>query len=84
MSLGQHSKAESCYRDLIDRNQENYAYIEGLEKAMKLATTEERLALYQQLIREYPKSHVIKRMPLLVSTGKCVELLAYVGCVSDL
>lgn len=69
MALGQQSKAESCYRDLIDRNHENYDYLEGLEKAMNLTTTDERLALYQQLIREYPRSHVMKRMPLIVSSG---------------
>ena len=37
---------------------------------MVLSTTEERLELYDELIKEYPRSHVIKRLPFLISSGK--------------
>ena len=70
LALGQHKKAELLYRDLISRNTENYGYLEGLEKSLNLKTPEERLALYAELITEYPRSHCIKRMPLLISTGE--------------
>ena len=70
LALGQHKKAELLYRDLISRNTENYGYLEGLEKSLNLKTPEERLALYAELIIEYPRSHCIKRMPLLIATGE--------------
>ena len=72
LALGEYKKAELLYRDLISRNQENYAYLEGLEKSLKLTTPNERLALYAELLIDYPRSHCIKRMPLLISTGKFV------------
>ena len=70
LALDQHKKAELLYRDLISRNTENYGYLEGLEKSLNLKTPEERLALYAELIIEYPRSHCIKRMPLLIATGE--------------
>ena len=69
LALGQYRKAELLYRDLNQRNPENYSYLEGLEKAMLLTMPEERLKLYEELAKEYPRSHVIKRMPLLISSG---------------
>ena len=70
LAMGRNAKAELLYRDLVKRNPENYSYLEGLEKAMSLKTAEERLALYEQLVKDYPRSHVIKRMPLLISSGE--------------
>ena len=79
LALGQYRKAELLYRDLIQRNPENYSYLDGLEKSMLLTTAEERLKLYEELAKEYPRSHIIRRMPLLISSGMssgkfCVNL----------
>ena len=74
LALGQYRKAELLYRDLIQRNSENYSYLRGLEKAMLLTTPEERLKLYAELAKEYPRSHVIKRMPLLISSGMSYKI----------
>lgn len=82
LALGQHKKAELLYRDLISRNTENYGYLEGLEKALNLKTPEERLALYAELIIEYPRSHCIKRMPLLIATGGSFKYNYYTAVVN--
>ncbi len=63
-------EAGKIYRTLIDRNSENCSYHHKLEECLMLDSEEARLAHYKQMAADFPRSHVIRRMPLLITTGK--------------
>ncbi len=69
MERGQLREAEVIYRDLVHRNPSNKFYLEQLEKCLGLEDLEARLKHYLQLQEEYPRSHVIRRMPLTFTNG---------------
>ncbi|KAG0231137.1 hypothetical protein BGW42_000488 [Actinomortierella wolfii] len=81
MALERYSEAETIYRGLIRENPDNFAYIEGLQKSLKLyvdpaqqspsAEEQEKiLALFDELQKAYPRSNAAKRLPLRVATGE--------------
>ena len=61
--------AEQLYRSLINRNPENYHYHQCLVNCLKLETQDELLQHYRELQEQYPRSHVIRRLPLVLATG---------------
>ena len=63
-------EAGKIYRTLIDRNSENYMYHRKLEECLMLDSEEAKLDHYKKLALDFPRSHVIRRMPLLISTGE--------------
>ncbi|XP_064405279.1 N-alpha-acetyltransferase 15, NatA auxiliary subunit-like [Halichondria panicea] len=69
MEYGQMNDAEVIYKDLVHRNPSNCFYLEQLEKCLGLDDPDSRLKLNTQLQEEYPRSHVIRRMPLTFTTG---------------
>lgn len=69
MDMRSYYEAELLYCELIHRNPENYLYHKRLEQCLKLETEDDKLAHYRELASEYPRSHVIRRMPLLISSG---------------
>ena len=69
---GQWKEAEQIYRDLVHRNPANHFYLEQLEKCLGLDDIDSRLKFYSQLQEEYPRSHVIRRLPLTFTTGQLV------------
>ena len=75
LRLQRYSEAELVYRELLLRNSENYSYHEKLEQSLRLGTQEDRMAHYKELAVEFPRSHVIRKMPLLISSGECDVLL---------
>ncbi|XP_030056406.1 N-alpha-acetyltransferase 16, NatA auxiliary subunit isoform X1 [Microcaecilia unicolor] len=76
LRLGRVSEAAKVYRDLIDRNAENWCYYEGLEQSLQPSTLEERLQLYEEVSKRYSRALTPRRIPLNFVTGeKCQELL---------
>ncbi|KAF9972234.1 hypothetical protein BGZ73_004674 [Actinomortierella ambigua] len=85
MALDRYEEAEAIYRGLVKENPDNFAYIEGLQKSLKLyfptgdkqqggsqpsAEEQEKiLALFDELQKLYPRSNACKRLPLRVATG---------------
>uniref|UniRef100_A0A671VB98 N-alpha-acetyltransferase 15, NatA auxiliary subunit a n=1 Tax=Sparus aurata TaxID=8175 RepID=A0A671VB98_SPAAU len=63
---------EACevYRKLQERNPENWAYYQGLEKALKPGGVEERQKIYEDSWVKFPKGLVPRRLPLNFLTGK--------------
>ncbi|XP_034545567.1 N-alpha-acetyltransferase 15, NatA auxiliary subunit-like [Notolabrus celidotus] len=63
---------EACevYTKLQERNPENWAYYQGLEKALKPESTEERQKIYEDSWSKFPKGLVPRRLPLNFLTGE--------------
>lgn len=70
LRLGRLDESADVYRGLLDRSPENWAYYKGLEKALKPATMEERLKIYEDSWIKYPRGLVPRRLPLNFLTGE--------------
>ncbi|XP_077135306.1 N-alpha-acetyltransferase 15, NatA auxiliary subunit isoform X1 [Ranitomeya variabilis] len=70
LRLGRLEESADVYRGLLDRSPENWAYYKGLEKALKPATMEERLKIYEDSWIKYPRGLVPRRLPLNFLTGE--------------
>eukprot|EP00731_Ephydatia_muelleri_P031037 Em0022g551a len=75
LEKNQHTSAELIYRDLIDRNPDNSAYYEQLEKCLKITSAEDRLAFYEKMLEQYPRSHLVKRKMMICASGSKFEEL---------
>uniref|UniRef100_A0A8C1BWF5 N-alpha-acetyltransferase 15, NatA auxiliary subunit b n=1 Tax=Cyprinus carpio carpio TaxID=630221 RepID=A0A8C1BWF5_CYPCA len=69
LSLERFEEAADVYRRLQERNPENWSYYHGLEKALKPASTEEKLKIYEEAWEKYPKGLVPRRLPLSFLSG---------------
>uniref|UniRef100_A0A667ZFT2 N-alpha-acetyltransferase 15, NatA auxiliary subunit a n=1 Tax=Myripristis murdjan TaxID=586833 RepID=A0A667ZFT2_9TELE len=67
LKLDRHEEASEVYRRLQERNPENWAYYQGLEKALKLA---DHLKLYEEAWVKFPKGLVPRRLPLNFLSGE--------------
>ncbi|KAG5833095.1 N-alpha-acetyltransferase 16, NatA auxiliary subunit-like [Anguilla rostrata] len=70
LKLGRSEEAARAYRILIDRNAENWAYYEGLERALQPGTMEKRLQIYEEVGNRHPKALSLRRLPLNFLTGE--------------
>ncbi|KAM6953228.1 N-alpha-acetyltransferase 15, NatA auxiliary subunit-like [Aplochiton taeniatus] len=70
LKLERPDEALEVYRNLQERNPENWAYYQGLEKALKPASVEERQKIYEEAWVKYPKGLVPRRLPLTFLTGE--------------
>ncbi|XP_069882783.1 N-alpha-acetyltransferase 16, NatA auxiliary subunit isoform X2 [Dipodomys merriami] len=70
LRLGRLKEASEVFKNLIDRNAENWCYYEGLEKALQLSTLEERLQIYEEISQQHPRAIVPRRLPLNLVTGE--------------
>uniref|UniRef100_A0AAR2JQV8 N-alpha-acetyltransferase 15, NatA auxiliary subunit n=1 Tax=Pygocentrus nattereri TaxID=42514 RepID=A0AAR2JQV8_PYGNA len=70
LNLRRFEESADVYRRLQERNPENWSYYRGLEKALKPATTEERLKIYEEAWVKYPKGLVPRRLPLNFLSGE--------------
>uniref|UniRef100_A0A674APE9 N-alpha-acetyltransferase 15, NatA auxiliary subunit a n=1 Tax=Salmo trutta TaxID=8032 RepID=A0A674APE9_SALTR len=70
LQLDRSEEATEVYRQLQERNPENWAYYQGLEKALKPVSIEERQKLYEEAWVKYPKGLVPRRLPLTFLTGE--------------
>ncbi|XP_077014482.1 N-alpha-acetyltransferase 16, NatA auxiliary subunit isoform X3 [Tamandua tetradactyla] len=85
LKLGRLKEAGEVFKNLIDRNAENWCYYEGLEKALQLSslgpflphgTLEERLQIYEEISKQHPRAISPRRLPLnLVPGEKFRELM---------
>uniref|UniRef100_A0A8D0EDR6 N-alpha-acetyltransferase 16, NatA auxiliary subunit n=1 Tax=Salvator merianae TaxID=96440 RepID=A0A8D0EDR6_SALMN len=64
LKLGRLKEASEVYKDLIDRNAENWYYYEGLEKALQPRSLEERLEIYEEISKLHPRAVSPRRLPL--------------------
>ncbi|XP_041046535.1 N-alpha-acetyltransferase 15, NatA auxiliary subunit a isoform X2 [Cetorhinus maximus] len=70
LKLNRLKEAAEVYRRLLERNPENWAYYEGLEKALRPVNVEERLDVYENAWTKYPKGLVPRRLPLNFLSGE--------------
>uniref|UniRef100_A0ABM5FZM3 N-alpha-acetyltransferase 16, NatA auxiliary subunit isoform X2 n=1 Tax=Pogona vitticeps TaxID=103695 RepID=A0ABM5FZM3_9SAUR len=70
LKLGRLKEASEIYKELIDRNSENWHYYEGLEKALQARTLEQRLEVYEGISRQHPRAVSPRRLPLNFVTGE--------------
>ncbi|XP_073899412.1 N-alpha-acetyltransferase 16, NatA auxiliary subunit isoform X2 [Castor canadensis] len=70
LKLGRLKEASEIFKNLIDRNAENWCYYEGLEKALQLSTLEERLQIYEEICKQYPRAISPRRLPLSLVPGE--------------
>ncbi|XP_030817727.1 N-alpha-acetyltransferase 16, NatA auxiliary subunit isoform X3 [Camarhynchus parvulus] len=64
LKLGRLKEAGEVYKELIERNAENWYYYEGLEKALQPSTLEERLQIYEEVSKRHPRAVSPRRLPL--------------------
>uniref|UniRef100_A0A8C2HZ91 N(alpha)-acetyltransferase 15, NatA auxiliary subunit b n=1 Tax=Cyprinus carpio TaxID=7962 RepID=A0A8C2HZ91_CYPCA len=69
LNLERFEEAADVYRQLQERNPENWSYYHGLEKALKPASTQEKLKIYEEAWEKYPKGLVPRRLPLSFLSG---------------
>uniref|UniRef100_UPI00358E91D4 N-alpha-acetyltransferase 16, NatA auxiliary subunit-like n=1 Tax=Myxine glutinosa TaxID=7769 RepID=UPI00358E91D4 len=62
-------EAAEVYRGLLERNPDNTIYYRGLESALKPDTVEERLQIYLDVGRAFPRALTPKRLPLSFVSG---------------
>ncbi|XP_060089542.1 N-alpha-acetyltransferase 16, NatA auxiliary subunit isoform X1 [Heteronotia binoei] len=70
LKLGRLKEASEVYRELIDRNAENWPYYEGLERALQPRTLEDRLQIYEEISKRHPRAVSPRRLPLNFVTGE--------------
>ncbi|CAH6823941.1 N-alpha-acetyltransferase 16, NatA auxiliary subunit isoform X2 [Phodopus roborovskii] len=70
LKLGRLKEASEVFKNLIDRNAENWCYYEGLEKALQLSSLEERLQIYEEISKQHPRAVLPRRLPLNLVPGK--------------
>lgn len=70
LSLDWAGEATEVYHRLLERNPENWSYYQGLEKALKPKSVEEKQKIYEDAWIKYPKGLVPRRLPLSFLTGE--------------
>ncbi|XP_040137395.1 N-alpha-acetyltransferase 16, NatA auxiliary subunit isoform X6 [Ictidomys tridecemlineatus] len=70
LKLGRLKDASEVFKNLIDRNAENWYYYEGLEKALQPSTWEERLQIYEEISKQHPRAISPRRLPLNLIPGE--------------
>ncbi|XP_029021750.1 N-alpha-acetyltransferase 15, NatA auxiliary subunit a [Betta splendens] len=70
LKLERPEEATEVYSRLQERNPENWAYYQGLEKALKPGSVSERLKIFEQSWVKFPKGLVPRRLPLNFVTGE--------------
>ncbi|XP_067313355.1 N-alpha-acetyltransferase 15, NatA auxiliary subunit a [Pseudorasbora parva] len=70
LKLDRAGEAAEVYRRLLERNPENWSYYQGLEKALKPKSAEDKQKIYEDAWIKYPKGLVPRRLPLSFLTGE--------------
>ncbi|XP_059129272.1 N-alpha-acetyltransferase 16, NatA auxiliary subunit isoform X2 [Peromyscus eremicus] len=70
LKLGRLKEASDVFKNLLDRNAENWHYYEGLEKALQLRSSDERLQIYEEISKQHPRAVSPRRLPLNFVPGK--------------
>ncbi|MCJ8733750.1 hypothetical protein PDJAM_G00227270 [Pangasius djambal] len=64
LELDRAGEATEVYRHLQERNPENWSYYQGLERALKPGSVEEKQQIYEDVWVKFPKGLVPRRLPL--------------------
>ncbi|TRY54747.1 hypothetical protein DNTS_031270, partial [Danionella cerebrum] len=70
LNLDLAGEATEVYHQLLERNPENWSYYQGLEKALKPKSAEEKQKIYEDALVKFPKGLVPRRVPLNFLTGE--------------
>ncbi|XP_023685420.2 N-alpha-acetyltransferase 15, NatA auxiliary subunit-like isoform X1 [Paramormyrops kingsleyae] len=70
LKLERMEEAGEVYRQLQERNPENWSYYRGLEKALRPATLEEKQKIYEDAWVKFPKALLSRRLPLNFLRGE--------------
>uniref|UniRef100_A0A8C1T8Y2 N(alpha)-acetyltransferase 15, NatA auxiliary subunit a n=1 Tax=Cyprinus carpio TaxID=7962 RepID=A0A8C1T8Y2_CYPCA len=70
LKLDRAGEATEVYHRLLERNPENWSYYQGLEKALKPKSVEEKQKIYEDAWVKYPKGLLPRRLPLSFLTGE--------------
>nr|XP_020466922.1 N-alpha-acetyltransferase 15, NatA auxiliary subunit-like [Monopterus albus] len=70
LKLERPQEASEVYRRLQERNPENWAYYQGLEKALRPGSAEEHQKIYEEAWVKFPRGLVPRRLPLNFLTGE--------------
>ena len=71
----QHKEAAEIFRGLADRNPENHSYYFLLLDAIQAKTVDQKLALYDEYKKKFPKAQTPQRLPLDVAQGDAFRAL---------
>jgi peptide alpha-N-acetyltransferase len=74
ISLKRLYQASLVYKELLERNPENFFYFKRLEETRRPATVEERLKICTEVADQNRFASVARRLPLSFLTGKHFEL----------
>ncbi|XP_069496625.1 N-alpha-acetyltransferase 16, NatA auxiliary subunit isoform X2 [Ambystoma mexicanum] len=69
LKLGRLKEAATVYRELINRNSENWIYYKGLEKTLQPCSLEDMLRIYEEVGKKHPRAVSPRRLPLNIVTG---------------
>ncbi|ELU08201.1 hypothetical protein CAPTEDRAFT_222736 [Capitella teleta] len=70
MKLNRKEECIKVYQELLERNPECWSYYHNLEEAVKPATVEERMKLYDDAAEKFPRAQAPRRLPLNFLTGE--------------
>lgn len=73
IKLGRPDEARQIFENLLERNPENWAYYEGLERSSLAESEADRLAIYTTYTSKYPRAAAPKRLPLKFVTGEVFD-----------
>uniref|UniRef100_A0A3B4AT79 Uncharacterized protein n=1 Tax=Periophthalmus magnuspinnatus TaxID=409849 RepID=A0A3B4AT79_9GOBI len=70
LKLDRPEEALEVYSRLQERNPENWAYYQGIEKSLNPGSVEERFKIYEEAWVKFPKGLVPRRLPLSFLSGE--------------
>ncbi|XP_076467925.1 N-alpha-acetyltransferase 15, NatA auxiliary subunit-like [Babylonia areolata] len=75
LKMDRKKDAADIYRELINRNNENWAYYKGYEDSTSFESVEEKLNFYKEISEKFPRATVPKRLPLTFTSGETFRSL---------
>lgn len=69
LKLGRLKEASAVYRELINRNAENWTYYKGLEKTLQQCNIDDMLRIYEEVSKKHPRAVSPRRLPLNYVSG---------------
>ncbi len=74
IQLGRHDEARLIYQTMVERNPENWAHYDGLERTIRPANEEEKLAIYIGIAEKYNRAAAPKRIAMNFASGKIFNI----------
>ncbi|CAL1613805.1 unnamed protein product [Knipowitschia caucasica] len=70
LKLDRTEEALEVYKKLQERNPENWAYYQGIEKSLNPSSIEDRFKIYEEAWVTFPKGLIPRRLPLSFLNGE--------------